>query len=213
MKKIIFWGDGILSGPSGYAELLGNHVFLYHPQADLSLPVLAASANPTIDGAFPPSGGSLAEALREAPLHAIGKDPDLLYLGFGYADLDAGHSPVDIIRLYRELVALITQKSRTRLALPLLITAFFSGEDRLRAQTVNQGLLSMASPRLTLLDLDRVVEDFLIAHRESPGDQRALHFDTARLTPLGQLLLAHHAYRLAPWPDFSSKPTPATASA
>jgi hypothetical protein len=208
VKKIIFWGDGILSGPSGYAELLGNHVFLHHPRADLSLPVLPVATSTSGDGA------TLADALREAPLHAIGKDPDLLYLGFGYADLRAGRPAEEILRLHRELAALVTLKSRARLALPLLVSAFFSGEEeRSRARIVNQGIRSMASQRVFVVDLDHVVENFLSAHRESPGDQRALHLDCNRLTPLGQLLLAHHAFRLAPWPDFSAVASPEAAPA
>src|SRR5688572_8150883 len=43
VKKIIFWGDALLTGPAGYADLLGNHVFLHHPKADLSLSVVPAT--------------------------------------------------------------------------------------------------------------------------------------------------------------------------
>jgi hypothetical protein len=207
VKKIIFWGDGILSGPCGYAELLRNHVFLHHPRAFLSLPaILSSTPASSGEGITSASGGSLAEALRDAPLHAIGKDPDLLYLGFGYADLKAGRSAEEILRHHRDLIALITQKTRAHLVLPLVITAFFSGEEGARAQIVNQGFRMMASPRVTVLDLDREVEAFLAEHRESPGDQQALHFDSGRLTPLGQLFLAHRAYGLTPWPELDLAP-------
>lgn len=191
MKKIIFWGDGILTGSAGYAGLLENHVFLHHPRAAVTLSIQGKE------------GSTLSEALREAPLHAIGKDPDLLYLGFGHSDVAAGRSPYEIGQTFQDLVSLILQKSRARLAISFLIPSFFSeDEERDRCHSVNRFLGSLADSRVSLLDLDAKVEDFLREHRESPGDQRALHLSSSRLTPLGQLHLAHHAYGLVPWPEF-----------
>lgn len=211
VKKIIFWGDGILSGPSGYGELLENHVFLHHPRAAVSMSIQGRD------------GSTLAEALREAPLHAIGKDPDLLYLGFGHSDIAAGRTQGEIGRAFQDLIGLVLQKTRTRICLSGLIPGFFSeDEERLRCHAVNRTLLSLGgSPggpvgpgsRVAFLDLESKVEDFLREHRESPGDQRALHLDPSRLTPLGQLFLAHQAYSLAPWPDFQVGPALASAQA
>lgn len=199
MKKIIFWGDGILTGPTGYAELLGNHVFLHHPRADLSIAAIPATPAPG-------DGATLAEALREAPLHAIGKDPDLLYLGFGYADLQAGRAPEETARVLRDLITVVLHKTHARIALPQVVSAFFpEGEARGNCQAFNHAQQALAGPRVAVLNLDSRVEDFLGAHRESPGDQRALHLDSARLAPLGQLLLAHLAYALTPWPDFQAQ--------
>jgi hypothetical protein len=192
----------MLTGPAGYAELLVDHVFLHHPRAELSLSVVAASA-----GA---DGSTLAEALREAPLHAIGRDPDLLYLGFGPADLKAGKAPEDILRVLGDLVSLVLHKTHAHLALPLLISRFFpDNDDRGRVRAVNSGIASLAGSRVAVVDLETRVEAFLRAHLESKGDQRALHLDTGRLTPLGRLLLAHHAYALVPWPDLRPVAQPA----
>jgi hypothetical protein len=203
VKKIIFWGDAMLTGPAGYAELLGDHLYLHHPRAEISLSVVPASAAG--------DGSTLAEALREAPLHAIGRDPDLLYLGFGPADLKAGKSPEEMLRILRDLVALVLQKTRAHLALPLLVSCIFPDrEDRERVRAVNAGLAGLAGSRVALVDLESKVEAFLRAHLESEGDQRALHLDTGRLTPMGQLLLAHHAFALVPWPDLrpAAQPVP-----
>lgn len=202
MKKIIFWGDGILSGSAGYAGLLENHVFLHHPRAAVTLSIQGKE------------GATLIEALREAPLHAIGKDPDLLYLGFGHSDIAAGRFPDEIGQTLEDLVGLILQKTRARIAIPFLISSFFSeDEERDRCHSVNRILGSLAGSRVSLLDLETKVEDFLREHRESPGDQRALHLNSSRLTPLGQLHLAHHAYALAPWPEFQSVPVGSSAEA
>ena len=190
MKKIIFWGDGLLAGLHGYGELLENHVFLHHPRADVSMSVLGRD------------GATLADALREAPLHAIGKDPDLLYLAFGHSDLAAGREPEEVLRGFQDLTALLLQKSHARLCVAGLVPAFFpEGSLRERCRTVNRGLRdAAAATRVSVIDLEAKVESFLREHRESPGDQRALHLDSGRLTPLGQLHLAHHAYRLVSWP-------------
>lgn len=193
----------MLTGPAGYAELLGDHLYLHHPRAELSLSVVPASAGG--------DGSTLAEAFREAPLHAIGRDPDLLYLGFGPADLKAGKPPEDILRSLRDLAALVLQKTHTHLVVPLLVSCFFpDNEDRARVRAVNAGLADMAGSKVAVVDLESKVEGFLRAHLESEGDQRALHLDTGRLTPLGQLLLAHHAYALVPWPDLrpAAQPVP-----
>lgn len=202
MKKIIFWGDGILSGSAGYAGLLENHVFLHHPRAAVTMSIQGKE------------GSTLSEALREAPLHAIGKDPDLLYLGFGHSDISAGRSPDEIGQTLEDLVGLILQKTRARIAIPYLISSFFSDdEERDRCHFVNRILKGLAGSRVSVLDLDAKVEAFLREHRESPGDQRALHLNSSRLTPLGQLHLAHHAYALTPWPEFQIAPVGPTVEA
>lgn len=193
----------MLTGPAGYAELLGDHLYLHHPRAELSLSVVPATIGE--------DGATLAGALREAPLHAIGRDPDLLCLGFGPADLKSGRSPEEVLRHIRDLSALVLQKTHAHLVLPLLISSFFpENEDRARARAVNAGLATLSGSRVAVVDLESKVESFLHAHRESEGDQRALHLDTGRLTPLGQLLLAHHAYALVPWPDLrpAAQPVP-----
>lgn len=195
MKKIIFWGDGPLSGPGGYGELLENHVILHHPRTALSMSIQGGENT------------TLADALREAPLHAIGKDPDLLYLAFGHADIRAGRAAAEIIRSFRDLTDLILQKTHARLCLATLIAGFFAGDgDRDRIRTVNAHLRGLRDPRIGLADLDGEVDAFLREHRQNEGDQHALHLDSARLTALGRLHLAHHAYRLAPWPELRVQP-------
>lgn len=196
MKKIIFWGDGILAGPDGYGELLENHLLLHHPRADVSMSIQGRE------------GTTLTDALREAPFHAIGKDPDLLFLAFGHADVQAGHAIGEILRVYQDLVSLVLQKTHARICLADLIPGFFPEEaEREICLTMNHSLRDLTSSRVSVLDLAGDVDAFLRDHRESPGDQRALHLDCGRLTPLGQLHLAHHAFRRVPWPDLSLAPS------
>ena len=173
---------------------------MHHPRADLSLASIPATPAPGDAGS-----ATLAEALREAPLHAIGKDPNLLYLGFGYADLQAGRAPGESARLLQELITLVLQKTHARVVLPLVVSGFFPEGLRENCHAFNRSLKALAGQRVAVLDMEERVEDFLREHRESPGDQRALHVDSARLTPLGQLLLAHYAYALTPWPDFQEQ--------
>jgi hypothetical protein len=196
VKKIIFWGDGPLSGAGGYGELLEDHVILHHPRTAVSMSIQGAENT------------LLAEALREAPLHAIGKDPDLLYLAFGHADMRAGRTAAEIIQAFRDLTDLILQKTHARICLATLIAGFFSGEgERDCIRAVNAHLRGLRDPRLGVADLDREVDSFLREHRQNEGDQHALHLDSARLTALGRLHLAHHAYRLVPWPELEAAPS------
>jgi hypothetical protein len=195
VKKIIFWGDGPLSGPGGYGELLENHVILHHPRTAVSMSIQGAE------------NILLADALREAPLHAIGKDPHLLYLAFGHADIRAGRGAAEIIRSFQDLTDRILQKTHARVCLSTLIAGFFGGDgERERIRAVNAHLRGLRDPRIGVADLDAEVDAFLREHRQNEGDQHALHLDSARLTALGRLHLAHHAYRLVPWPELQDPP-------
>ena len=189
MKKIIYWGDGILSGPAGYAELLIDYVFLNHPRADV--------ANSIYGG----ERATLQAAMRETPLHAIGRALDLIILGFGYTDLSASKPPGEIAQMVQSVTNLMLQKTQAHVCLPNLASSFFA-EDREKAacSAVNGMLAGQASSRVTVLDLESRVEDFLEAHRQGPGEKRSLHLDSHRLTLLGRLFLAHHAFGLIPWP-------------
>lgn len=193
LKKVILWGDGIVSGAAGFGELLLNHIFLHHPRADVAV---------SIHG---PDQITLSEVLRDIPLHVIGKAPDLAVFGFGYADLAAGREPEEIARLLGASVALVSQKTNARICLISLVPSFFSEEaEREKCRTVNRLVRELASERVRVLDLVSPVENFLEEHKRSPGEKRALHLDHARLTRLGQLFLAHHCYRLVPWPELES---------
>jgi hypothetical protein len=194
MKKIIFWGDGILAGPSGFAELLSNHIFLHHPKADVSTSFY---------------GGETAawhDAVKETPLHVIGKAPDLVILGFGYTDLTAGKSPEEIAQAAHGVVTLMLQKSQARVCLLSVVSSFFSEEaDRKRCQTLNRHLRDLqGGPRVQMVDLEGRVEWFLGEHMQGPGEKHSLHLDRNRLTPLGRLFMAHHAFHLISWPELDA---------
>lgn len=190
MKKIIFWGDGILSGNDGYGELLSNHLFLHHPRADVSTSFY---------------GGETAtwpDAVAQTPLHVIGKAPDLVVLGFGYTDLAAGGSPEDIAQSAQSVINMMLQKTHARICLLSVVSSFFSGDgERERCHALNQRLKDLTGPRVQTVDLEGRVEWFFGEHMQGPGEKHSLHFDTNRLTPLGRLFLAHHAFHLITWPD------------
>ncbi|MDB5051111.1 MAG: hypothetical protein JWO30_4182 [Fibrobacteres bacterium] len=189
MKKIIFWGDGILAGPSGFAELLSNHIFLHHPRADVSTSLY---------------GGETAtwqDAVKETPLHVIGKAPVLVVLGFGYTDLTAGRTPDEIAQSAQGVVTLMLQKTQSRICLLSAVSSFFSEEaDRERCHALNRRLRDLSGPRVSLVDLEGRVEWFLAEHKQGPGEKHSLHLDRNRLTPLGRLFMAHHAFDLITWP-------------
>jgi hypothetical protein len=194
VKKIIFWGDGILAGPSGFAELLSNHIFLHHPRADVKTFFY---------------GGDLAnwqDVVKDAPLHAIGKAPDLVILGFGYTDLAAGRTPEEISQMAHGVVTLLLQKTQSRVCLLSTVSSFFPEEtDRERCHALNRRLRDLSGPRVSLVDLEGRVEWFFSEHREGPGEKHSLHLDRNRLTPLGRLFMAHHAFHLIEWPDVASR--------
>ena len=196
MKKIIFWGDGILSGPSGFAELLLNHIFLHHPRADVK---------PFTYGGETEGWG---DAVKNTPLHVIGKAPDLVVFGFGYTDLAAGRTPEDIAQQAQGVVTLVLQKTESRICLLSLVSSFFpDGPEREQAQALNRRLRDLSGAKVDFVDLEGRVERFLAEHKQGAGEKRSLHLDRNRLTPLGRLFLAHHAFHLISWPD-SVDPVP-----
>jgi hypothetical protein len=192
VKKIIFWGDGFLAGSTGYAETLSHHIFLHHPQADIAT---------SIYGGGP---ATWQDAVRDAPLHVIGKAPDLVILGFGSADLAQGRSPAAIMEDAQSGVSLMLQKTQSHICLISMISSFcIEDEDRDACRALNMGLRALAVNRVAWIDLDLEVERFLEQHRKGPGEKHSLHVDKTRLTPLGRLFLAYHAYRLISWPGLS----------
>lgn len=195
MKRIIFWGDGLLCGKEGYGELLGDHIFLHHPRTDINL---ALHGTPGIE---------LKEAMREAPFHIIGKDPDLLFLAFGHSDIALRLRSNYVLKIITEVANLVLQKTRAHICIPTLMSSFFyQGDFRDRCDEVNGEILKMGMQRVTIMDLNKKVQEFLEEHRQSQGDIKALHIDSERLTSLGQLFLSHHAYLQMPWPSLDSEP-------
>jgi hypothetical protein len=188
VKKIIFWGDGILAGPSGFAELLLNHIFLHHPRANVGTSLYGGEAE------------TWREAARNTPFHVIGKAPDLAVLGFGYADLAEGRTLDEITASAQAMLTLILQKTQSSVCLLSLISSFFSEEDREKCHALNGRMRELAGPRVEFVDLEGRVERFLAEHKQGSGEKRSLHLDTNRLTPLGRLFLAHHAFHLISWP-------------
>jgi hypothetical protein len=189
VKKIIFWGDGILAGPSGFAELLLNHIFLHHPRAEVGTSLYGGEAE------------TWQDAAKNTPFHVIGKAPDLTVLGFGYSDLAAGRNPVDIAAIAQGTITLMVQKTQGRVCLLSVVSSFFAEEEeRERCHALNRRLRDLAGPRVDFIDLEGRVERFLAEHKQGAGEKRSLHLDASRLTPLGRLFLAHHAYHLIAWP-------------
>ena len=188
VKKIIFWGDGILAGPSGFAELLLNHIFLHHPRANVGTSVYGGESE------------TWREAAKNTPFHIIGKAPDLAVLGFGYADLAEGLTADEVAAIAQGMLTLILQKTQCRVCLLSLVSSFFSEDDRGKCHALNMRLREMAGPRVEFVDLEGRVERFLAEHKQGAGEKRSLHLDIKRLTPLGRLFLAHHAFHLISWP-------------
>jgi hypothetical protein len=192
VKKIIFWGDGILAGPSGFAELLSNHIFLHHPRADVSTSLYGGESSAWHD------------AVKETPLHVIGKAPDLVVLGFGYTDLAAGKTPDEIAQMASGVVTLMLQKTQARICLLSTVSSFLVEDaERERCHALNRHMRDLSGPRVNLVDLEGRVEWFYGEHRQGPGEKHSLHLDRNRLTPLGRLFMAHHAFHLIGWPDFN----------
>jgi hypothetical protein len=189
VKKIIFWGDGILAGSNGFAELLLNHIFLHHPRADVAT------------SQYGDESETWQDVAKGTPLHVIGKALDLVVLGFGYSDLSAGRDPEEIAQTARAAVTLMLQKTQSKVCLLATISSFFAEEtERERCQALNRELRGLSGPRVDFVDLEGRVERFLAEHKQGSGEKRSLHLDSSRLTPLGRLFLAHHAFHLIAWP-------------
>ncbi|MDB5102515.1 MAG: hypothetical protein JWP91_204 [Fibrobacteres bacterium] len=190
MKKIIFWGDGILAGPSGFAELLSNHIFLHHPRADVSTSVYGGETTIWQDVA------------KDTALHVIGKAPELVVLGLGYTDLAAARTPDEIAHIAGGVVTLILQKTQAKIRLLSTVSSFLVDEaERERCHALNRQMRDLSGPRVSLIDLESKAEWFYGEHRQGPGEKHSLHLDRNRLTPLGRLFMAHHAFHLIEWPD------------
>lgn len=189
MKKIIFWGDGILAGSAGFAELLSNHILVHHPMADVKTYLYGAEATVWQD------------VSKETPLHVIGKAPDLVVLGLGYADLAAGRSPEEIAKAASVVISLILQKTQARICLLSTVSGFLVGDERERCQALNRLMRELAGPRVDWVDLEPPVAWFFNEHSQGAGEKHSLHLDAHRLTALGRLFMAHHAFHLIAWPQ------------
>lgn len=190
MKKIILWGDGLLAGPQGFADLLIQHIFLHHPKADVSTSTYGGGNETWV------------EISRDVPLHVIGKAPDLVVFGYGFTDILAGKSPQDVLDQALVSINMVLHKTQAKVCLLSPIASFVEeGPLREASHTLNQLLSNMHSDRISFVDLENRVQRFLAQHRESPGEKHALHLDSQRLTPLGRLLLAHHAFHMIEWPS------------
>lgn len=189
MKKIIFWGDGILAGASGFAELLSNHILVHHPRADVKTFVYGAETTLWQDVA------------KETPLHVIGKAPELVILGLGYADLTAGRSPEEIAHAASGVIHLMLQKTQARICLLSTVSGFLVGKERERCHVLNGLMRGLSAPRVDWVDLEAPVTWFFNEHSQGAGEKHSLHLDAGRLTALGRLFLAHHAFHLIAWPQ------------
>ena len=192
MKRIIFWGDGILAGPSGFAELLSNHILVHHPRADVKTYLYGVEATLWQDVA------------KETPLHVIGKAPELVVLGLGYADLAAGRSPEEIAQAASGVITLMLQKTQARICLLSTVSGFLVGDAREICQSLNRRMRELSESvgaRVDWIDLESPVAWFFNEHSQGAGEKHSLHLDASRLTALGRLFMAHHAFHLIPWPQ------------
>ena len=142
------------------------------------------------------------DVAKDTPLHVIGKAPELVVLGLGYTDLAAGRTPEEIAQTAHGVITLVLQKTQARIGLLSTVSAFLEeGSARERSSLLNRRMRESAGPRVSFVDLEGRVERFYSEHRQSPGEKHSLHLDSNRLTPLGRLFMAHHAFHLITWPE------------
>jgi hypothetical protein len=188
VKKLVFYGDGLLWPPEGYGEQLVDLLVFERPAETFQ--------------SFHPGEESLSleKALKGAPLHLIGKAPDFIYLSIGAADLLQGHSPDSSLAELDHLLRLLQQKTRAQIFFPSLCTPFFPEEIRAQALAFNAGLPDLVRKAgANFLDLDFPACAFLDRHRQGKGEKRALHQGPLRLTSMGRVFFSQTAFRLLPW--------------
>ncbi len=180
MKKLQFLGDGLLGGLSGYGEMLAGLFFLERPESDIVL------------HSYTSEGMTFQEALRDAPIHVIGKAPDILFLALGYKDMEGEIDLHSVGESAFSLVKLLLQKTSANLYIANLCPELYSEETSTRARinTFNPILETLRSERIQILDVATPVSAFLAKHRLSPGEQRSIHANSNRLTVLGKLLFS-----------------------
>ncbi len=185
MKNLVFYGDGLLCPPEGYGEGVVDLLVTRRPGAAFKSFHMGEESL-TVDA-----------ALRGAPA-LIGKAPDTVVVGLGTADLLQGASLSAMLEPLGALVQVLLLKTQARVALVTVCSAFMPEASRAPAAAFNaslQDLAGMAGERVTVLNVDDVVNTFLEAHRRGPGEKRALHSTALRLTATGRALLSHSVYR------------------
>lgn len=188
VKKLVFYGDGLLCPPSGYGEQLVDLCVLRQPGA------VFQSFHPGEENLL------LETALKGAPFHILGKAPDLVYLGLGNADLLQSSDPHAMISTLDALLQLVLQKTRAQVAFTPAFEAFLpEAGQRERAQVYNAGLPALAGERVFFLDLNARIGDFLEKHRQGSGEKRALHQRPLELTSMGRVFLSQAALESLPW--------------
>lgn len=139
------------------------------------------------------------EAAQPLAPALIGKAPDLVVIGLGTADMAEERPPEACLEKLGALLQLVLLKTRARVALTTVCTAFLPAPARAAAADYNDGLrlLAAATPeRVSVLDLDPVVDAFLEAHRRGSGEKRSLHVHPLRLTSTGRVLLSNTVHDL-----------------
>ncbi len=188
MKKIVFYGDGILRPPSGYSEQLIDLLVFHHPLASFQSFHLGEECL------------TLDSALKNAPFHVIGKAPDLIFLALGNTErLQQEAISLSLEKLHT-LIHLFTLKTKAKIVLTSLCSAFYSEASRDDVLAYNVGMQKIALlPQLQWLDLDSAVHTFLEKHRLGMGEKRALHQGPMALTSMGRVFLSQTAYSQLPW--------------
>jgi hypothetical protein len=181
LHKLIFIGDTLFQGQSGYQELLISQLVLFDPRS--ALDVLT----------FPGPGAAFHEILKQAPMHIIGKSPDLVLIAAGYSDVMGESALLEIKERLDSVFNLLKDKTNAEILSVNLCTAFFKGDPiRLaRCEFINAILgCYQGFSRYRLVDADAQAAKFLEAHHSSTGMKVALHKEGPVLTGLGALLLA-----------------------
>jgi lysophospholipase L1-like esterase len=188
LKKIVFYGDGLLCNPDGYGEQIADLLTLRHPETAFQ------------SFHYGETELTLQAARKDAALHVLGKAPDWVYLGLGHPDLLLSTSEATMLGHLDDLLKLILQKTRAHIVLASVCEAFlFEEAQKEAARSYNAKLSSLMDERVLFLDLNSRVNEFLIHHRRGSGEKRALHSSPLKLTSMGRVFLSHAALESLPW--------------
>lgn len=187
--RLVLYGDGLLTPPHGFGELLLDALLL-------KAPALAWQAS--LQGS---EDLGVEKAFHEASWRLLGKAPQEAILALGATEIQKGAKAKDLLPWLQELLQLIHNKTQAEIALVTLPLAFFpEGSAREEAGFWNAALAELDSGVIACFDLNAPVQAFFREHRESLGEKRALHVAANRLTMLGKLLLAQTVAENWPWP-------------
>jgi hypothetical protein len=190
-QRWVFYGDGLLVPTTGFGETLLDHLLLRAPNATWQASLQGVEEM------------TAASAIQDLSWRVIGKAPHGVFLVLGAQEIFGGVTAADLLPTMREIMHLIMGKTHSQIHLFALPLAFFpEGAIREEARKFNEGLLSWVGGDCTHCDVNPAVDAFLLEHRQSMGEKRALHVQPTKPTQLGRLLLAQGVAQSWPWPLF-----------